>query len=83
MVRRQDDPNPVLFVWGKSDTVIETYCRLARLRYAHARDIARMSKTRIPNIVLHGEVDEGMRKPGRLKKSFREGLSNDLKTFKL
>ena len=42
-----------------------------------------MSKTRIPNIVLHGEVDKGMRKPGRPKKSFREGLRNDLKTFKL
>ena len=38
-----------------------------------------MSKSRIPNIVLHGEVDEGFRRPGRPKKSFREGLRNDLK----
>ena len=33
-----------------------------------------MSKSRIPNIVLHGEVGEGFRRPGRPKKSFREGL---------
>ena len=42
-----------------------------------------MSKSRIPNIVLHGEVDEGFRRPGRPKKSFREGLRNDLKAFQL
>ena len=57
------------------------YCRLARLRYAG--HIARMSKSRIPNIVLHGEVGEGFRRPGRPKKSFREGLRNDLKAFQL
>jgi len=66
---------------GISITAIETYCRLARLRYAG--HIARMSKSRIPNIVLHGEVDEGFRRPGRPKKSFREGLRNDLKAFQL
>ena len=43
-----------------------------------------MSKSRIPNIVLPGEVDEGFRRPGRPKKSFREGLrNNDLKAFQL
>ena len=42
-----------------------------------------MSKSRIPNIVLHEEVDEGFRRPGRPKKSFREGLRNDLKAFQL
>ena len=42
-----------------------------------------MSKSRIPNIVLPGEVDEGFRRPGRPKKSFREGLRNDLKAFQL
>jgi len=42
-----------------------------------------MSKSRIPNIVLHGEVGEGFRRPGRPKKSFREGLRNDLKAFQL
>ena len=62
-------------------TAIETYCRLARLRYAG--HIGRMSKSRIPNIVLHGEVGEGFRRPGRPKKSFREGLRNDLKAFQL
>jgi len=66
---------------GISITAIETYCRLARLRYAG--HIARMSKSRIPNIVLHGEVGEGFRRPGRPKKSFREGLRNDLKAFQL
>ena len=66
---------------GISLTAIETYCRLARLRYAG--HIARMSKSRIPNIVLHGEVGEGFRRPGRPKKSFREGLRNDLKAFQL
>jgi len=33
-----------------------------------------MSKSRTPNIVLHGEVGEGFRRPGRPKKSFREGI---------
>ena len=42
-----------------------------------------MSKSRIPNIVLHGEVGEGFKRPGRPKKSFREGLRNDLKAFQL
>ena len=42
-----------------------------------------MSKSRIPNIVLPGEVDEGFRRPGRPKKIFREGLRNDLKAFQL
>jgi len=43
-----------------------------------------MSKFRIPNIVLPGEVDEGFRRPGRPKKSFREGIrNNDLKAFQL
>ena len=37
----------------------------------------------VPNIVLPGEVDEGFRRPGRPKKSFREGLRNDLKAFQL
>ena len=41
-----------------------------------------MSKSRIPNIVLPGEVDEGFRRPGRPKKAL-EGLRNDLKAFQL
>ena len=68
---------------GISLTAIETYCRLARLRYA-GHIAVYMSKSRIPNIVLHEEVDEGFRRPGRPKKSFREGLrNNDLKAFQL
>ena len=68
---------------GISLTAIETYCRLARLRYAGHIAHIYMSKSRIPNIVLHEEVDEGFRRPGRPKKSFREGLRNDLKAFQL
>ena len=52
---------------GASIMGIETYRPLVRLRYAG--HIARMSKTRIPNIFFHGEVDEGMRKPGIPKKA--------------
>ena len=33
-----------------------------------------MSKSRIPNIVLHGEVDEGFRRPGRPKKALEKAL---------
>ena len=61
-----------------------TYCRLARLGYAGHKMPVYMSKSRIPNIILPGEVDEGFRRPGRPKKSFREGLrNNDLKAFQL
>ena len=68
---------------GASIMGIETYCRLVRLRYAG--HITKKSKTKIRKIVIYGEVDEGMRKPGRPKKSVREGLRNDghLKTSKL
>ena len=38
---------------------------------------------RIPKIMLYGEVNAGQRKPGRPKKSFREGLKEDLKAFNL
>ena len=68
---------------GISITAIETYHCLARLSYRYAGHIAHMSKSKIPNIVLHGEVGEGFRRPGRPKKSFREGLRNDLKAFQL
>ena len=68
---------------GISLTAIETYCRLARLGYAGHKMPVYMSKSRIPNIILPGEVDEGFRRPGRPKKSFREGLRNDLKAFQL
>ena len=68
---------------GISLTAIETYCRLALARLRYAGHIARLTKSRIPNIVLHREVGEGFRRPGRPKKSFREGLRNDLKAFQL
>ena len=35
----------------------------------------------IPNLILYGEILEGYCKQGRPKKSFREGLKNDLHKF--
>ena len=66
---------------GVSITAVETYCRLARLRYTG--HVARMGKNRIPNLILHGEILQGCRKQGRPRKSFREGLKNDLHKFDL
>ena len=40
-----------------------------------------MGKNCIPNLILYGEILEGYRKQGRPKKSFREGLKNDLHKF--
>ena len=54
---------------GVSITAVETFCRLARLRYAG--HVARMTDAGIPKIMLYGEVKAGQRKPGRPKKSFR------------
>ena len=66
---------------GVSITAVETYCRLSRLRYTG--HVARMGENRIPNLILHGEILQGQRKQGRPKKSFREGLKNDLHKFDL
>ena len=66
---------------GVSITAVETYCRLSRLRYTG--HVARMGENRIPNFILHGEILQGQRKQGRPKKSFREGLKNDLHKFDL
>ena len=66
---------------GVSITSVETFCRLARLRYAG--HVARMAPSRIPKMMLFGEVNVGQRKSGRPLKSFREGLKNDLKAFEL
>ena len=40
-----------------------------------------MKDNRLPKIMQYGEVNDGQRKPGRLKKSFRECLKEDLKLF--
>ena len=40
-----------------------------------------MGENCIPNFILHGEILEGNSKQGRPKKSFREGLKNDLHKF--
>ena len=42
-----------------------------------------MGENRIPKLILHGEILQGQRKQGRPKKSFREGLKNDLHKFDL
>ena len=44
---------------GVSITAVETFCRLARLRYAG--HVARMTDARIPKIMLYGEVNAGQR----------------------
>ena len=57
----------------------ESFYRLARLRYAG--HVACMAPTRIPKIMLFGEVHLGQRNPGRPKKCFTKGLKNDVKAF--
>ena len=42
-----------------------------------------MGENRIPNLILHEEILQGRRKQGRPKKSFSEGLKNDLHKFDL
>ena len=48
---------------GASITAVETYCRLARLRYAG--NVERMPDYKIPKIIMPAELDVGQRKPGR------------------
>ena len=66
---------------GASITAVETYCRLARLRYAG--HVERMPDYRIPKMIMHGELDLGQRKSGRPLKSFKQSLKDDLKCFDL
>ena len=66
---------------GASITAVETYCRLARLRYAGHEE--RMPDYQIPKMIMHGELDLGQRKPGRPLKSFKQSLKDDLKCFDL
>ena len=66
---------------GVSITAVEINCRLARLRYTG--HIAHMGENQIPNLILRGEILQGCQKQGRPKKSFREGLKNDLHKFDL
>ena len=59
-------------------TSIETYCRLARLRYfGH---LMRMPPTRLPKIMLHGEVDLGASTFGIVIKKMDSFKKNQLKT---
>ena len=51
---------------GVSVTAAETLCRLARLRYAG--HVAQMAPTRIPKIMLFGEVNIGQIKSADLTK---------------
>ena len=60
---------------------METYCRLARLRYAG--HVERMPDYRIPKMIMQGELDLRQRKPGRPLKSFKQSLTDDLKCFDL
>jgi hypothetical protein len=66
---------------GAALTAVETYCRLARLRYAG--HVERMPDDRIPKMIMHGEIDMGQRKPGRPYKSYKQSLKDDLMCFDL
>ena len=62
-------------------TSIETMVRLSRLRYfGH---VLRMDDSRLPNIVVHGEINKGLRSVGRPKINYRSCIKEDLKKFDL
>jgi len=62
-------------------TSIETMVRLSRLRYfGH---VLRMDDSRLPNIVVHGEINKGLRGVGRPKINYRSCIKEDLKKFDL
>ena len=60
---------------------VETMIRLSRLRYAG--HVLRMDNTRLPKILLNGEINNGRRKIGRPQQNFRSSLKEDLKLFKI
>ena len=62
-------------------TSIETMVRLSRLRYfGH---VLRMNDSRLPNIMIHGEINKGSRGMGRPKINYRSCIKEDLKKFDL
>ena len=62
-------------------TSIETMVRLSRLRYfGH---VLRMNDSRLPNIMIHGEINKGSRGMGRAKINYRLCIKEDLKKFDL
>ena len=55
--------------------------RLSRLRYfGH---VLRMNDSRLPNIMIHGEINKGSRGMGRPKINYRSCIKEDLKKFDL
>jgi len=55
--------------------------RLSRLRYAG--HVLRMDNTRLPKILLNGEINIGRRKVGRPQHNYRSCIKEDLKLFKI
>ena len=66
---------------GVALIAIETYCRLARLRYVG--HVERMPDDRIPKMIMHGEISLGQRNPGRPLKSFKQSIKDDLVCFNI
>ena len=55
---------------------VETMIRLSRLRYTG--HVMRMDNSRLPKIILYGEINMGKRKVGRTKQNFRSCIKEDL-----
>ena len=60
---------------------VETMIRLSRLRYTG--HVLRMDNTRLPKILLNGEINSKKRKVGRPQQNFRSYIKEDLKLFKI
>ena len=60
---------------------VETMIRLSRLRYTG--HVLRMDNTRLPKILLNGEINIGKRKVGRPQQNYRSCIKEDLKLFKI
>jgi hypothetical protein len=58
---------------------IELMIRKSRVK--KLQQILNMEDSRLLKIISHGEAKNGFRKPGRPKKSWREGVKEDLKIF--
>ena len=56
--------------------------RLSRLRYT-GHHVLKMNNTRLPKILLNGEINIGKRKVGRPQQKYRLCIKEDLKLFKI
>ena len=60
---------------------VESMIRLSRLRYTG--HVLRMDNTRLPKILLNGEINIGKRKVERPQHNYRSCIKEDLKLFKI